>query len=424
MTASDMTKISANGAEAFSYRNGELYCDGVPARRIADQVGTPAYVYSGRRIAARFDEFNGALGNYPHMVCYSVKANSNLAILRLLARRNAGFDIVSGGELFRVLQAGGKASRTVFSGVGKTAAEMDYALRSGILMFICESESELRLLSERAHRLRATARVALRVNPQVSAETHPYIATGLEEHKFGLEMPVAEELYERAQPWPGLRLAGLSCHIGSQIRDLSPFAEALAKLVKMAERLRKKFSVECLDAGGGLGIPYRPEDSSPSIRAFAKQALHCVRRTGLKLFMEPGRSIVGDAGILLTRVVHTKTTGEKKFIIVDAAMNDMIRPSLYDAYHEVRPVICSQREEIVADLVGPVCESADFFAQNRRLPRSEPGDLLAIFTVGAYGFVLSSNYNSRPRPPEVLVEGNRWRVARRRETMRDLIRGE
>jgi diaminopimelate decarboxylase len=411
--------------DSFTYRNNELYCDGTPVRRIAAAAGTPVYIYSSSRIAGRFAEFDRALGSHPHLICYAVKANSNLEVLRLLARSNAGFDIVSGGELFRVLQAGGKAGRTVFSGVGKTAAEIDYALRSGILLFNCESESELRLLSERAGRLRRKAPVALRVNPQVDAGTHPYIATGLQEHKFGLEMSIAEELYQQAQKWPGLRLVGLSCHIGSQIADLAPFSAAVGKLVGMAERLRKKkLPVEYLDVGGGLAVAYRAGDSPPSIRAYGKQILESVRGTGLKLLLEPGRAIVGDAGVLVTRVVHTKTTGRKKFVIVDAGMNDFIRPSLYEAYHEVRPVVRSRRKEVVADLVGPVCESSDFFAQRRPLPPAEPGDLLAIFTVGAYGFVLSSNYNSRPRPAEVLVEGRRWRIVRRRETLQDLVRGE
>jgi diaminopimelate decarboxylase len=409
----------------FSYKKNELYCEGVSARSIAEAIGTPVYVYSGGHVTSRFAEFERALKGYPHLLCYAVKANSNLAVLRLLARRNSGFDIVSGGELYRVLQAGGKASHIVFSGVGKTAPEIDYALRSGILVFNCESESELRLLSDRARRLRLTARVALRVNPQVDAKTHPYISTGLEEHKFGIEMPLAEELFERAGEWPGLRMAGLSCHIGSQLTDLSPYGEAVGKLVEMAVRLRrKKIVLEHLDVGVGLGIAYREGESAPSVADYVKKILRSVRKTGLKLFLEPGRSIVGGAGILLTRVVHTKTTGRKKFVIVDAAMNDMIRPALYDAYHEIRPVVRSAREEVIIDLVGPVCESADFFAQKRRLPRVEQGDLLAIHTVGAYGFVLSSNYNSRPRPPEVLVEGRRWRIARRRETLRDLIRGE
>ena len=409
----------------FAYRNGELYCDAMPAREIAEAVGTPVYVYGGRRILSRYREFDKALAGYPHLVCYAVKANSNLEILRLLAGRNAGFDIVSGGELYRVLQAGGKAGCTVFSGVGKTAEEMDYALRSGILLFNCESESELRLLSVRAARLKKTARVALRVNPQVSAATHPYIATGLEEHKFGIEMTAAEKLYRQAQQWPGIRLAGLSCHIGSQIADLSAFREAVGKLVALAARLRQEgIAVEHLDAGGGLAVAYRPEDSPPSIAAYGKQLLQCVRGSGLKLLVEPGRAIVADAGILLTRVVHTKFTGRKKFVIVDAAMNDLLRPSLYGAYHEIQPVLRHRREEITADLVGPVCETGDFFARGRKLPAVESGDLLAVFTAGAYGFVLSSNYNSRPRPPEVVVEGRRWRLARRRETLKDLIRGE
>ena len=409
----------------FSYRENELYCDQVPVRRIAEAAGTPAYVYSARRIESRYHAFDRALGSYPHLVCYSVKANSNLRVLRLLARRKAGFDIVSGGELFRVLEAGGKASRVVFSGVGKTSAEMDYALRSRIFLFNCESESELRLLSERASRLRVQARVALRVNPRVRAATHPYIATGSKEHKFGVDEAVAEALCLQAQQWPGIRMIGVSCHIGSQIDDLAPFAQAAGKLVGLARRLqRKKVPIEYLDTGGGLAVAYREEDRPPSIPAYGKKLLECLRGSGLKLLVEPGRSIVADAGILLTRVLHTKTTGGKKFVVVDAAMNDLLRPSLYGAYHEIRPVRRNRRRKVVADLVGPVCETGDFFAQNRRLPAAEPGDLLAVFTVGAYGSVLSSNYNSRPRPAEVLVEGRRWRIARRRETYRDLVQGE
>jgi len=422
-------------ASAFAYKNGELYCDAVAARRIADAVGTPTYVYRTREILARYREYHEGLGKYPHLICYSVKSNANLGILRRLAGRDAGFDIVSGGELYRVLRAGGKASRTVFSGVGKTAAEMDYALREGVLLFNCESESELRLLSERAARLGRKARVGLRVNPHVDATTHPYIHTGLAEHKFGIEMEAAEELYRQAQDWPGLRVIGLSCHIGSQIAELAPFGEAVGKLVAMAVRLRKAgMAVEYLDAGGGLAVAYQPEDSPPSIRAYCKQLLQCVRGSGLRLVVEPGRALAAEAGILLTRVVHVKSTGRKRFVIVDAAMNDLIRPSLYGAYHEVRPVDRNSahssrnskdaRDEVVTDLVGPVCETGDFLARGRRLPAVEQGDLLAIFTAGAYGFVLSSNYNARPRPAEVLVEGRRWVIARRRETLRDLVRGE
>jgi len=409
----------------FRYRREELCCDSVPVRSIAEAVGTPTYVYSGRQIVSRYREFDRAFGRYPHLTCYSLKANANLGILRLLARQRAGFDIVSGGELYRVLQAGGKASRTVFSGVGKTVAEMDYALREGVLLFNCESESELRLLSDRAARLRKKAQVSLRVNPHVAASTHPYIHTGLTEHKFGIEMEAAEDLYRRAQRWPGLRLVGLTCHIGSQIADLAPFVEAVGKLVAMAARLRRDgLPVEYLDAGGGLAVAYKPDDSPPSIGDYGKKLLGCVRGSGLKLLVEPGRAIVAEAGILLTRVLYSKYNGPKKFIVVDAAMNDLLRPSLYGAYHEVRPVVRPEREEVVADLVGPVCETGDFLARGRRLPAVEAGDLLAIFTAGAYGFVLSSNYNARPRPAEVLVAGRAWRVARRRETMRDLIRGE
>lgn len=414
-----------NTKDFFTYKNGELHCDRVPVRRIAAAVGTPAYVYSGRQIVSRYAEFERAFGNYRHRTCYAVKANSNLEILRLLARRGSGFDIVSGGELFRVLQAGGKAARTVFSGVGKTAAEMDFALRSGIWMFNCESESELRLLSERATRLRKKARVALRVNPHVDASTHPYIATGLTEHKFGIEMQAAEKLYREAQRWPGIRLLGLSCHIGSQIADLSAFAEATAKLGQMAKLLQSDgMEVQYLDAGGGLAVGYRPEESPPSIAAYVRRIVESVRGSGLRLIVEPGRALVAEAGILLTRVLHVKANGRKKFIIVDAAMNDLLRPSLYGAYHEIRAVLSEPREESVADLVGPVCETGDFLARNRLLPATAPGDLLAVFTAGAYGFVLSSNYNSRPRPVEVLVEGSKWREVRRRETLRDLVRGE
>ncbi|OFW23758.1 MAG: diaminopimelate decarboxylase [Acidobacteria bacterium RIFCSPLOWO2_02_FULL_59_13] len=411
--------------EPFLYQDGELHCDGVALREIAEAVGTPAYVYSCRHIVSRFLEFDRALMGGPHLVCYAVKANSNLEILRLLARRNAGFDVVSGGELFRVLQAGGKAQRTVYSGVGKTAAEMDYALRAAILLFNCESEDELSLLSQRAVRLRRRARVALRVNPHVSAATHPYIATGLDEHKFGIEMAVAERLYREAQRWPGIRLVGLSCHIGSQIADLSAFGEAVGKLAEMAQRLRREnLPVEYLDAGGGLAVAYQPDDTPPSIADYGKQLRRSVRGLPVKLLVEPGRAVVAEAGVLLTSVLYTKAGSRKRFVVVDAAMNDLIRPSLYGAYHEIRPVVRTDQHESVADLVGPVCETGDFLARGRPLPAVEPGDLLAISTAGAYGFVLSSNYNSRMRPAEVLVEGRRWRIIRRRETLRDMVRGE
>jgi diaminopimelate decarboxylase len=418
-------KNAASPAVPFQYRSGELFCEGVPLRRIAASVGTPCYLYSGSQILSRFREFDAALAPRPHLICYSVKASGNIHILRLLARQGSGFDIVSAGELYRVLQAGGKVSRVVFSGVGKTAEEMDYALRAGIRLFNCESESELHLLNQRALRLRKKAPVALRVNPHVNAETHPHIATGLRQHKFGIEISSAERLYQRAPQWPGLRFLGLSCHIGSQIGDLAPVEQAVSKLVALAETLQRAgFPVRYLDAGGGLGVPYNCADSFPSIQDYCRRIVRCLHGGPWTLLLEPGRALVADAAVLLTRVIHTKTTGRKKFVIVDAAMNDLIRPSLYGAFHDIRPVVASDGETIVADIVGPICESGDFFARGRSLPAVRPGDLLAIFTVGAYGFALSSNYNARPRPAEVLVQRNRWRLARRRETFRDLVRPE
>jgi len=412
-------------AKAFRYRRGELFCENVSVRALVEQVGTPVYVYSGSAITSHYGEFNDSLGRHPHMVCYSVKANGNLRLLRLLARQGAAFDIVSGGELYRVLEAGGRPSRVVFSGVGKTAEELDYALRSGILLFNCESESELRLLSERASRLKQNAGAALRVNPHVEARTHPHIATGLRQHKFGIEMEAAERLYCEAQNWPGLRMLGLSCHIGSQIFDLRPIEQAVRRIVALAGRLQRLgCPVQYVDAGGGLAVAYQPDDAPPSIAAYGKSLLKCVRGTDLTLLVEPGRALVADAGVLLTRVIRTKTTGRKKFVIVDAAMNDLIRPSLYGSFHEIWPALRTRRREILADIVGPICETGDFFARHRALPEVEPGELLAIFTAGAYGTVLSSNYNARPRPAEVLVQGSRWQVARRRESFRDLVRGE
>ncbi|OFV97744.1 MAG: diaminopimelate decarboxylase [Acidobacteria bacterium RIFCSPLOWO2_12_FULL_54_10] len=409
----------------IAYAGNALYCDKIPLSQIAEQTGTPVYIYSANRIAERVDQFETAFGSYPHLLCYAVKANSNIVLLRLLARQGTGFDIVSGGELYRVLKAGGQPSKTVFSGVGKTAEEIDYALKSNIMLFNCESESELRLLNDRAVRMKMQANAALRINPAVNAKTHPYIATGLNEHKFGIKMSIAEWLYRECNSLPGLRIIGISCHIGSQICSLTPFSEAVQKLVEMATRLRKDgFTVEYLDAGGGLAVPYRKEDTAPTIGDYTRNLLKCVRNSGLKLIIEPGRSIVADAGVLLTRVIHVKSNGKKKFVIVDAAMNDLIRPSLYGAYHEIRPVERMKSPMQKADLVGPVCETGDFFARDRLIPSVKPGNLLAILTVGAYGFVLSSNYNSRPRPVEVMVEGDQWKVVRQRESLKDLLRGE
>ncbi len=412
----------------FPYRAGRLYCEGVPAEKIARALGTPAYVYSRGTIERNFRRFDLAFADYPHTICYSVKANPNIGLLRLLAEAGAGFDIVSVGELHRVLRAGGDPRRTVFSGVGKTAEEMDAALEAGILLFNAESGEELKLLARRARRARLRAPAALRVNPDVNAETHPYIATGLRRHKFGVDFARAEELYLDAARLKSLEMIGIACHIGSQILVLEPFLEALEKLLHLAERLRRRgLDIRFLDLGGGLGVPYQPGQAGPDVAEYARRIVERISSAagnGYHVMLEPGRSIVGEAGLLLTRVLYRKRTGRKNFVVVDAAMNDLLRPALYGSYHQIRPAVEGRRREIVADVVGPVCESGDFFAQDRRLPAPRAGELMAIFTAGAYGASLGSNYNSRLRPPEVLVEGKTFRVIRERETHDDLMRLE
>jgi diaminopimelate decarboxylase len=409
---------------SFAYREGRLWAEEADLARIAAAEGTPCYVYSRRAIETRYREYDAAFGATPHTICYAVKANSNLAILRVLAELGAGFDIVSGGELFRVLQAGGDPAKVVFSGVGKTADEIDYALEHGLRTFNCESAPELELLSRIAHSRKVEARVALRVNPDVDAATHPYITTGLKENKFGIDIAAVEDIYERARALPGLRPDSVSCHIGSQILDPSSLVEAIGKMVALVERLRARgFAIEHLDLGGGLGVPYEEGERAPDIGGYIGKMCALTAGRNLHLFIEPGRSLVGEAGVLLTRVLFTKSNGGKDFVVVDAAMNDLIRPSLYRAYHRITPVV--EREgTMTADIVGPVCESGDFLAKNRTLPRVEAGDLLAVHTAGAYGFVMASNYNSRPRVAEILVEGAAHRVVRRRETLEDLVRGE
>ena len=412
-------------SDAFAYRDGALYCEEVALADIAAQAGTPCYVYSVRSVLDRFRAYDETLDGLPHLVCYAVKANSNLSLLRLLARAGAGFDIVSGGELFRVLRAGGEPSRVVFSGVGKTAGEIEYALVQGIHSFNCESEAELDLIEALAARSGAKARVALRVNPNVDAGAHPYISTGLREHKFGIDISAAEDVYRRARASRHLVPEGVSCHIGSQILDVGPILDALDRLLGLVQRLRELgLPIRHLDLGGGLGVRYKPADQAPGIADFLARVRNKVEGRDLFLIVEPGRSIAGEAGVLLTRVLYRKRTPAREFVIVDAAMNDLLRPSLYKAHHEIVPLRESSRGTIRADVVGPVCESGDFLALDREVPNALPGDLLAVHTAGAYGFVMSSNYNSRVRPPEVLVEGNSWRVARARETYEDHVRGE
>ena len=412
--------------DEFTYRDGALACEGVPLVAIADTYGTPAYVYSKRAIVNRFRAYKDALTGLEHRVCYAVKANSNLAVLQTLAAEGAGFDIVSGGELYRVLAAGGDASLVVFSGVGKTEAEIRFALENGIHSFNCESEAEIEILSRLALSLQRTASIAIRVNPDVDAITHPYISTGLREHKFGIDIGAAEALYCRASKLPGIVAEGVSCHIGSQLLDVDPLLEAADKVIDLVQKLRAEgLPIRNLDLGGGLGVPYRSSDRAFSVSTFINRLRPKLETLNLTLMLEPGRSIVAESGVLLTRVLLLKQNGTKKFIVVDAAMNDLIRPALYQAHHEIVAVKkIRDSNQIHADVVGPVCETGDFFARDRELPAVKPGDLLAIRTAGAYGFVLASNYNSRLRPCELLVDGARVQVARQRETYADLIRGE
>ncbi|MBL8213127.1 MAG: diaminopimelate decarboxylase [Bryobacterales bacterium] len=410
----------------FTYRDNVLYVEEVALDSIARRAGTPCYVYSSNAILGRYRAYDRAFGDLPHKVCYAVKANSNLAVLSLLARAGAGFDIVSAGELHRVLRAGGKADSVVFSGVGKTADEVEFALEKGIYSFNCESEAELSLIDALAARAGIKARVALRVNPDVDASTHPYISTGLKEHKFGISYSEVEGVYGRARWHTNLELEGVSCHIGSQLLNPEPLIAAVDRMLELVERLRGKgIAIQHLDLGGGLGVPYRETDTAPSIPDYITRIVNKVRGTALTLLVEPGRSLVAEAGVLLSRVLYRKKNGTKEFIILDAAMNDLIRPSLYSAHHEIVPLKKDDRRGTVkADVVGPVCESGDFLAKDREMANVLPGDLVAVHTAGAYGFVQASNYNSRPRAAEIMVAGNGWRVVRQRESLDDLVRGE
>jgi diaminopimelate decarboxylase len=413
-------------ASEFRYVDNTLHCEQVPLPEIAARAGTPCYVYSSASVLAKYRAYEEAFGDTPHRICYAVKANFNLALLALLARAGAGFDIVSGGELFRVLRAGGDPRRVVFSGVGKTAEEIEFALEAGIHSFNCESEAELALIDALAARRGRKARAAIRVNPDVDPATHPYISTGLREHKFGIDAADVEGVYERAASLGHLELEGISCHIGSQLLDTDPLIEAVDRMLEMVRRLRARgVPLRHVDFGGGLGIPYRPGEQAPDVGQFIRVLRQKVDGMGLEVIVEPGRSIVGEAGVLLTRVLYRKRTGRKEFVIVDASMSDLIRPALYQSHHEIIPLRrVPALGEVVADVVGPVCETGDFLARDRRIANVMPGDLLAVCSAGAYGFVLASNYNSRPRPAEVLVEGARWRVVRARESYEDLIRGE
>lgn len=408
-----------------------LACDGISLEALAKKYGTPLYVYSAGQILDRLRLFTHAFESIPHLVCYSVKANSALAILKLLEKNGAGFDIVSGGELERILRVNKNAAqRVVFSGVGKTAAEIDLALRSGILIFNVESAGEVDLLAERASKLRKRARIALRVNPDVFVETHPYISTGLREHKFGIDIREARGVYKAAAKHKYLDQSGVSVHIGSQIRSTDPFGAAAERVAQLILELRADgLPIQSVDVGGGLGIEYHADHNfnpAEKVQNYAAALLKALQPIeNLQLLLEPGRFIVAQAGALLTRVLYVKKNGKKTFVVTDAAMNDLIRPALYQAHHDIVPLMRRKgaRKKIV-DVVGPVCESGDFFARDREMFAVEPADLVAILDAGAYGLSLSSNYNSRPRPAEVLVEGKRARLIRRRETIDDLLAPE
>jgi diaminopimelate decarboxylase len=409
----------------FEYKNGILHAEDVSLPEIAKQVGTPAYVYSQATLTRHFQAFSQAFEGTDHLVCYAVKANTNKAIVALFASLGGGADIVSGGELARALDAGVSADRIVYSGVGKTVAEMEAALKANILMFNLESVDELEVLDQVAGRLGLKAPVSFRVNPDVDAKTHPKITTGLAKNKFGLDMETAFRQYPIAAKLPNVEVKGISCHIGSQLTDTRPFSDALERVARLVEKLKEiGIDLSVLDLGGGLGITYN-EETPPQPAEYAAALKATVNRLDMKLILEPGRVLVGNAGILMAQVLFTKQTPVKRFIIADTAMNDLIRPSFYDSFHAIWPVEKAKEEQTaMADVVGPICETGDFLARDRELPMFERGDLMAVLSAGAYGFAMSSNYNSRPRAAEVLVNGNSFSVVRERETLQDLSRGE
>ena len=407
----------------FSLKNGQLYAESVPLAEIAERFGTPCYIYSRAALESSLDEFLHELAGIDSQVCYAMKANSNLAVLNVFARRGAGFDIVSGGELKRALAAGADPKKIVFSGVGKTTAEMTLALTTGILCFNVESAPELERLNDVAAGLGVKAPVSLRVNPNVDAKTHPYISTGLKENKFGVAYDDALAIYRHAARLPHLEIIGIDCHIGSQLLDPAPFAEALDKLLLLIDQLTGQGIVlHHIDLGGGLGIRYQDEEA-PSVKAYLQPLLHKLKQRGLKILLEPGRRLVGNSGVLLTRVEYLKLGEAKNFAIVDAAMNDLARPALYDAWHDIVPVVPRQSPASHWDVVGPICESGDFLGRQRALA-IEAGDLLAILSAGAYGMAMSSNYNTRPRAAEVMVDGCQIHLVRRRESVEDLYASE
>ncbi|MBW2488807.1 MAG: diaminopimelate decarboxylase [Deltaproteobacteria bacterium] len=409
----------------FIYRQNQLYCEDVPVQKIAAEVGTPFYLYSHATLTRHLKAFRQAFEKIDHLVCFSAKANTNSAILKLFADRGCGLDIVSGGELYRGLRAGFAPERIVYSGVGKRVDEIDDALKAGILMFNLESIDELKLIDRRAGKLNQRARVAIRVNPDVDPKTHPYISTGLKKNKFGINTEAAIEGYRLAAGLTHIDIVGIDCHIGSQITQAAPFEDALKSIKSLMRRIKSETGIDIMyiDMGGGLGITYGDE-SPPSLEEYAKSFMQSLEGMSVTLILEPGRVLVGNAGILVTRALYNKDGQDKKFIIVDAGMNDLLRPTLYNAFHAIEPIVRGKTSKTVADVVGPICESGDFLAVDRSLTEVDSGDLLAVMSTGAYGFVMSSNYCSRPRIAEVMVKKDRYHVVRQRETYADLVRGE
>jgi diaminopimelate decarboxylase len=408
----------------FQYHQDKLYCEEVPIEEIAREVGTPFYLYSLNTLESHFRAFQSAFSKVNHLICFSAKANSNISILRIFTRLGGGVDVVSGGEIFRAMKGGASPNRIVYSGVGKREEEIEYALELPIMMFNVESTQELVLMDRVAGRMKTKAPVALRVNPDVDPKTHPYISTGLKKNKFGIDIQKSLDDYRLANTLPNVKVIGVSCHIGSQLTEVGPFVEAVQRLRELVLRLRAEgMNIQYMDIGGGLGITYNLEEP-PHPQDYASALLKELGDINCTLVLEPGRVIVGNAGILVAKVLYTKEGEEKNFIIVDAAMNDLIRPSLYGSYQRIQPVHKMERGEMLADVVGPICESGDFLAKDRKLPKLEQGDLLAVMSAGAYGFSMSSNYNSRPRAAEVLVSKDKYFVIREREDYDDLIRGE
>ncbi len=409
----------------FYYKGDELFCEEVSIKNIVEQVGTPCYIYSHQAIHRRFHDFDDAFKDIPHIVAYAMKANSNIGVLRVLAKEGSGADIVSGGELFRTLKAGVPSNKIVFAGVGKSPEEIRYALESDILMFNVESSGEVQQINEVAQTMGIRARVALRINPDIDPQTHPYISTGLKKSKFGIAADHALKEFELANQLAHIEVVGVHCHIGSQLTQVTPFVDAIKKILSLIKTLQSQdVKIRYMNIGGGLGITYSDE-TPPHPNELAAAIIPLLQTASCQIIMEPGRSIVGNAGILVTKVLYNKEGANKQFVIVDAAMNDLLRPSLYEAYHDIQPVLKNESAPVHAvDVVGPICESGDFLAKDRKMPQPQSGDLLAVMSAGAYGFTMASNYNSRPKTPEVLVKDKQIMVIRERESYEDLIRGE